>query len=279
MKHGFTITAPTTKIPSNSMPDGALTGNGDLSVVWSSTTSDRIRFYIGKVDFWKASPIPETGGGHVPLGIIEVLVPHLPYSDYHIEEDIDNATLTGIFGDGIMDFKLKAVVCATENTILLEMDRSAPGLSVSVGLIPLSGNGAECEHKSIGNIEYATRNFKGEGLYFDTESIYVLREVSTRRENGREITRWSIHVSTNHDSAAYRENAINAAEAMDGERFDRLLAAHAAWWRRFWSVSSLELEDKELENHWYMGLYMMACCSRNKKFAPGLWVTSQRRTV
>lgn len=58
---------------------------------------------------------------------------------------------------------------------------------------------------------------------------------------------------------------------IDDARFDELLQKQHEWWTRFFDKSSVTLEDKELERHWYTGLYVMACCARNKKFPPGLW--------
>ena len=52
---------------------------------------------------------------------------------------------------------------------------------------------------------------------------------------------------------------------------------HEKWWHRFWSGSSIEIGDPLIEKFWYGSHYIMACCSRNKKFPPGLygnWVTT-----
>ena len=46
---------------SEALPDGAFTGNGDLTAVLAGT-ADRIRIHIGKADFWKAD-----GRANVPL--------------------------------------------------------------------------------------------------------------------------------------------------------------------------------------------------------------------
>lgn len=270
MRHLFTITAPPEKTPSKKMPDGAITGNGDISVVWGGT-SDRVQLYIGKCDFWKASPKASTGGGTVPLGIIEISLPYTPYSNYSVEQDMDNAVLTGRFAENGLDIIISVTTCATENTILIEMDSAYPGLSTHIDLENLIGNDAICENFQMGDIQYITRSFEGEELYFTTSGIAALRYISRVRENGREKSRWSVHICTNHDSAAYRNQAISAAEAMDNINFFALKEAHADWWKRFWSASSLTLEDKVLENHWYMDMYIMACSARNKKFPPGLW--------
>ena len=277
MKHIYTINEKPKKIPTVTMADGAITGNGDVSVTWGGS-SDRIHLYISKSDFWKGTGHRKPGeghsvygGGYSPLGIVEILMPHLAYAPYHVEQRIDEAVLEGNFVDGEMDAKITVTVCATENTILLELDRTCPGLSVSAELTTIEGNEAICEKVSMGNIQYITRSFEEEELHFETKGIAVMKEVSCVRQNGREKKRWSIHICTNHDLATYHPQAIAAAEVMDDARYNALSLAHSDWWKRFWSVSSLRLEDTELESQWYMGMYIMACCARNKKFPPGLW--------
>ena len=270
MKHRMTIKKAPQMIPRKKMPDGAITGNGDLSVTWGGT-SDRIQLYMGKSDFWKGTGYIANGGGHSPLGMIEILLPHLAYAPYQVEQDMDAGLLTGYFSDGTLEAKLVVAVCATENTILLELERSCPGLSVSTTLLPMTGNDAICESHSLGNISYITRTFEQPELFFPTSGIAVLKEVSRIHKDGKERTRWTVHVCTNHDSAAFRSKALHAAEIMNDRDFELLRKKHDSWWMHFWSKSSLTLSDPLLENHWYMGMYIMACCARNPKFPPGLW--------
>ena len=273
MRHIYKIHKPCEHTPHSRMPDGAITGNGDLGIVWGGT-ADRVQLYMSKVDFWKANPISGTGGGTVPMGMIEILMPYMAYSPFYVEQDLDKAQLRGMFSADGLDTKITVSVCATENTILLEIDSAWPGLSTSVDLATVEGNDAVCERVSLGNTQYITRSFDGPELYFPTAGIAVLKEVSRVRANGREVTRFTIHVCTNHDSAAYKKQAISAATAADGDVYEKLAKVHNDWWEDFWKVSSFSIENEALEMQWYMGVYAIACCSRNKRFAPGLWGNS-----
>lgn len=273
MRHIYKIDKPCQNTPNTFMPDGAITGNGDLGIVWGGTP-DRVQLYMSKVDFWKANPISGTGGGTVPLGLIEILMPYMAYSPFCVEQDLDKAQLRGYFSADGLDTKITVSVCATENTILLEIDSACPGLSTSVDLTPLEGNGAVCEKVSMGNIQYITRSFDGPELYFPTAGIAVQKEISRVRANGRVVSRWTIHVCTNHDSAAYKQQALHAARGADSDVYEKLVKSHNDWWEDFWKVSSFAIENEDLELQWYMGLYTIACCSRNKRFAPGLWGNS-----
>jgi len=42
-------------------------------------------------------------------------------------------------------------------------------------------------------------------------------------------------------------------------------------WEGFWSRSAVEFEDKELETIWYFNQYLLACCVREGRVAPGLF--------
>ncbi|MBR5519800.1 MAG: hypothetical protein IKU55_03690 [Clostridia bacterium] len=270
MAHTMIQTTPPQKIPSGFLTDGLVTGNGDLALTWGGTPGV-IRLYISKSDFWKGVEPTKNGGGLCPLGTIEIQIPHLQLSPFHVEQQMDEARLVGRFAQNHLDATLTAIVCATENTILLELDRAHPGLSVSTELVPIEANDAVCERGKQGNLQYAVRSFEDPSFYFSTAGIAVMTEVSRKRVAGREVIRWAIVVATSHDTAAYRAQSLAAAEVLDDEAFEQKLAAHETWWQKFWSASSLTLEDKELENHWYSSLYAIACCARNKKFPPGLW--------
>jgi len=93
-RHVITITCPAKETPAKKLPDGAITGNGDVTAVLSGG-ADRIHIHIGKTDFWKAEGrIMDVGyslghGGTCPLGLVEILLPQLTYADYKAELNLD----------------------------------------------------------------------------------------------------------------------------------------------------------------------------------------------
>jgi hypothetical protein len=271
-KHRFIIREPAKEMPRNILPDGAITGNGDLTVTLGGT-ADRVRLYIAKADFWKADGriYTEHRGGISPLATAEILLPHLVFADYEAVQDMDNARIGLNLTDGRMSAKLSVTVCAGENTILLELDRSYPGISASVAVAPREGCEATCETGTDGGVSYAIRGFDTPECRFPTYGICALRRISETISDGRIKTLWAITVRTNHDTAAYRLQAMDYVRALDEADCQKLLAEHAAWWKGFWAKSGVSLPDQTLETYWYAGLYTLACCARNKKFPPGLW--------
>ena len=58
-----------------------------------------------------------------------------------------------------------------------------------------------------------------------------------------------------------------------------LFAAHQRWWRDFWGKSSIDLGDPELEWRYHVSNYIVASCSRDPDYPPGIagpWVTTDQ---
>ena len=76
--------------PNNAMPDGAITGNGDVALIWSGIP-DRLRLYISKSDFWKGEPGDKSTGGLSPICYIEISLPIMANSEYRVVQNMDDA--------------------------------------------------------------------------------------------------------------------------------------------------------------------------------------------
>jgi len=271
-EHIFTIREPAKATPSTALPDGLIAGNGDVTVTLEGS-ADRVRLWIDKADFWKADGrvYTENRGGIAPLGLAEVLLPQLAYADYYAEEDLDRAEIRVRLKDGPLSASLTITVCASENTVLIELDRTKPAVSASLNLLPLPGSEAEAECGEDGEIVYSVRGFDTPYCRFPSWGICAARMISRTATEGREKILWAIGIATNHDTAAYRSQTLERIRSLDAETCGRLLAEHRRWWADFWSKSGVCLPDEELELWWYSGIYAVACCARNEKFPPGLW--------
>ena len=271
-EHVFTIVQPAKETPSAALPDGAITGNGDVTAILAGT-ADRVRIYIGKADFWKADGrvYTEHRGGISPLGLVEILLPNLAYADYRAEQNLDEGYIALHLTEGRFTANLKITVCAEENTVIFELDRTHPAVSASFALIPVEGCEAVTDRGTVGDVIYTIRGFDTPDCRFPSFGICAVKQISRTVSEGRERIVWAMAVSTNHDSAAYKSQAIERVGIMRERDGQKLLEAHRAWWQSFWAKSGVELPDQQLELYWYAGIYAMACCARNKKFPPGLW--------
>ncbi len=271
-RHLLTIPHAAKETPSQVLPDGAITGNGDVTAILAGS-ADRIRIYIGKADFWKADgrASTEQWGGIAPLGLAEILLPHLAYADYRAVQDLDEAYIGLDLTLEKLTVNLKVTACAESNTVLLQLDCPHPAVSASASLIPLEGAEAITKSGETRGVTYTVRGFDTPACRFPSYGICAMKQVSRTVSNGRQRILWAIRVCTNHDTAAYKHQAIESVRALDEASCRRLLTDHSAWWKHFWAKSRVELSDPQLETYWYAGIYAVACCARNKKFPPGLW--------
>jgi len=84
-------------------------------------------------------------------------------------------------------------------------------------------------------------------------------------------------VVTSEESDTPLATARERVAALTGESIDTLRAEHHAWWRDFWSASFVDIGDPLIEKFYYGSNYLLASCSRNTAFAPGLygnWITA-----
>jgi alpha-L-fucosidase 2 len=82
---------------------------------------------------------------------------------------------------------------------------------------------------------------------------------------------------TNQETSVFQATAIHDARSFDERAVAKSLEEHRRWWTSFWNESSVEISDPVLEGYYYGSFSIMACCSRNKDFAPplfGNWASS-----
>ncbi|MFZ4396845.1 MAG: glycosyl hydrolase family 95 catalytic domain-containing protein [Kiritimatiellia bacterium] len=261
--HTIVFTRPAGNVPTGYMVDGPLLGNGDIGVVVAGPP-EQLRFYIGKNDFWGIrTQAPMT------VGQIELLVPDLAGASYKGECDMRRAYWQGSFGKASTSLTVRAWVDANANRLFIEL--------ANAGKTPLA---------------LAVNPIKG--VPVATNSLWFLHDPDTGQPNARKVAvatrilgeksdangitlapgRRAIVVAailTDLDAKDPLPDARNVVAALTPEKAADAAAAHEVWWEAFWKKSFIEIPDKVLEQHWYAAQYIMGCCSRAGKVAPGLW--------
>jgi hypothetical protein len=79
--------------------------------------------------------------------------------------------------------------------------------------------------------------------------------------------------ATNMESPDPLERAKQILREAVGAGYGNLLVSHKSWWHSFWRHSFIDIENKEIENAWYLHSYLLACLSRGKTppGVGGLW--------
>ncbi len=142
--HG-TFDSPPKNTPNGKMPDGPVTGNGDLGLTVGGTP-DQLKFYLGKSDFFGV-----LNGRIMPVGSLSLTVPELKESSYHMEQAIGNATLTGKFtGKDGAELSLKSWIAQGQNLLVVELNNtgSSPLTFTSQLLDGMATPGNEATYRS-----------------------------------------------------------------------------------------------------------------------------------
>ena len=115
MKHIAYVTEKPKRSGKESIPDGAINGNGDLAVILGNYDNG-IRIYLSKIDLWYGVENERTGGLR-PLGYIDIAVNKELYSNYYVEQDMDRGELRCRFKKGAMDCSFTVYVNKTDRQI------------------------------------------------------------------------------------------------------------------------------------------------------------------
>ena len=258
MKHILYFDKPPVKSGKESVPDGAVNGNGDLGIVFG-VYEGGVRVYLSKCDIREG--LEDHGkGGAKPLGFIDIPAAAESLQGYRAEQDMDKGELRCVLGEGDGECRFTARVCKTENSVLLEYAGNAgvPVLRATQG--ETSGEKGSYDKNGCSVI---FRRFAGEKHRFETHAAAAMKTAGCGKAY--------VFVATNHDAASPEEYALQKAESVSEQRFEELKKEHYAAWESFWGSSSFTVSDEELENRWVSSLYLLACCAGSAKFPPGLY--------
>ncbi len=259
MRHTTIITSQPQRSGRDSIPDGAITGNGDLAVILGNSP-DGLRIFLSKTDVWHAVEKESDGGLH-PVGYVDLPVPRELYANYRAEQDMDAGVIRCDFADGARKLHLELRVAPDENTVLLEADGFAlePALH-AYDLGETAGRNGSADENGI---RVVSRSFDEPGCLYETHVFAACRLLDEARA--------CVFVATNHGGPVPKKAVLDRAAEMTPERFDALKSSHAGFWRDFWSRSRFHVSDPDLETMWYASQYFLAVSARNKGFPPGLY--------
>ena len=266
------FTAPAKKIPTAFTPDAPIAGNGDIGIVLGGTP-DKLCIYISKNDFWKAKPGYPEGGLCLPGGL-NLSIPEIQGAQFYADQVIANGNIHGTFKKDGLTVTLRAFVPADKNLVIIELSAAGKPCTVTSGLWAKSGFDSKTESGMKDGVKWVTR-------YFDTPDLdwpsYVALALKTIGSAGNTFILkpgskvfLMIGVYTNHDFPDYLEQACNSVKNATSETNQNLDKLNNLWWKNFWSESCVETGDTILQKYYYGSQYLLACCSRNKNFPPGL---------
>lgn len=100
---------------------------------------------------------------------------------------------------------------------------------------------------------------------------YDLRDRSTRRRiKAGERATFILAVRSWAKCSRPYEYAFSRTRWITAEDVENLRTRHLAWWKRFWSMSEISLDDPVIEQRYYLSKYMLASLSRDPDYPPNI---------
>jgi hypothetical protein len=274
-KYKGIFTHPPLNMPTNKVPDGPIAGNGDVGLVIGGN-NEVLDFYFSKNDFWKSKPGYPDGGVFLPGGL-NINIPSMKGTEFYAEQRLSDATIMMKMKNETSDLTLNTWVASSKNVVVVEFQNHGSPVEVNLDLWSQTGNGSVNKSGSEDGILWVTRSFTGPELEWPTE-IAVAMKVYGANQPSFIITDTPVKVilgfCTNHESIEYLKTALEITSETNEQILTRLRNMHEQWWSDFWSRSWIEIGDDFLEQCYYGSQYLLASCSRNVDFPPGLWGNS-----
>lgn len=273
------------KTPCSAVPDGPLFGNGDLGVV-VGCDEHTLRFYLSKNDIWCAA-IEQRGGGVKALGAIELHLNTVYNLEFYAEQHILHAEVdiilkyTNKWG-WKRELKIHAYAPYHQNLVIIEASCEEGTPDVYVNFVPSPDVKSDFTHLSRANSIFISKSYEAPELAWDTcayAGCKVLEKSTTSfaMKEGEEFT-IAACVATNHDMPQHEQYVKETLEQIEREKLAEYWREHTEWWDSFWETSGVFLPDyPEIEEYWYASHYILACCCKKDKFAPGIfgnWITT-----
>jgi alpha-L-fucosidase 2 len=266
------FTAPPQNVPSNKVPDGPVAGIGDVGFVIGGTASE-FDLYFSKNDFWKSKPGYPDGGVFL-VGGLKVKIPVMKNTGYYAEQRLDDATIKLNLKNKLSSISINSWVAASQNTVIIQLENEGESVDISLDLWGQEGNGSINKSGSQDKVSWITRSFEATDLEWPTHIAVAMNTLGTQSKTftlSDEPVTLIIGFCTNHDSSEYFEKTIEIVSTTNLEIVKGLRDDHEKWWSDFWSKSAVKIGDVFLEKCYYGSQYLLASCSRNVNFPPGLW--------
>ncbi len=271
----ITYTQPPEKLPSDSATDAPLLGNGDMGVAIGGAPEAQV-FYLSKNDFWRLRSKYGESGPRV-LGKVNLDIPALKAAEYHLEQQLYEATTVSRFTKDALTFQIRSWVAATENLLALELSVEGGSVAVNAQINAASGNHSETIQDQEGGCAWGTRSFT-RGVDIPTAAAAVMKILAHDATSFTVTPEKPVMILVAVESLFKQAHFLDVAKQRVMQTDPVVLRkAHTGWWAAFWAQSLVEVDDPDLMRQYYLSQYVLASCSRDPEFPPGIfgtWVTT-----
>lgn len=263
------------------IPDGPLMGNGDLAVAVGGTSTTQT-FYFSKSDMGHSAR--GVGGLTFTFG-----APAGDGAKYRQEQDLFRAEVRSMIPLRQAVVRMKSWTADSGNVLVTDLwTEDGAALEVSMTLWSHTDR-SQAQAGAESGMLWATREITSKlGAAGETSSSKVAMAVRVmgakpacstdgKRSSaakfsipaGKKVTVVTA-VAGGMGATNHIELAKAATAALSARQLDEMYAGHLAWWKQYWSKSTVSLGDELLERFYYGALYVLGCSSRAGSAPPGL---------
>lgn len=305
------LTDPPKRLPTDTMTDAPLLGNGDLGAAIGGDGAEQV-FYLGKNDFWTQAHLAQTdkqrqqrllekegrrsGTRIVPAGWLKIEVPALQGCSYHTEQNPYYAEVLSVYQKGDMGVRYTSFISAEKNILAVEMENigkdplhiifsSMPGI---FGTSEIYGYSDGIRDDTLW-WEYPAEPYslKGSRWLFASIATDIMTQYHPEYISDKGGEFWllpdkKVHmimaVLSDLDAADAREQACQLCISSIVQ-YAEIWEEHRTWWKSYWEKSFVQTGDDILDAYYYSSLYFIGSAVRSGKVQPGLygpWITSDR---
>lgn len=305
------MACPPRRIPSDTVVDAPLLGNGDLGAAIAGDGFRQI-FYLGKNDFWAQAHLGETWqqrqerllykegrrtGTHIlAAGWLEVSIPQLEGCSYSAVQDPFLAEVRADYCSGEAGARYTSFLCAQQNTLVVEVENTGTSaLDVNFCTMPGIYSTAEIYGYADGIredtvwVEYPAepQNLPGRRWVYtsvtaDVPAVYtperMVRKGGSFALNPGDKAHILLTMLSDLDAPEAQEEAHRLC-MLSRTEWPQLREKHRKWWEEYWTRSIVETGNDVLDGFYYASLYIIASATRAGKVPPGLfgpWITTDR---
>ncbi|HML47277.1 MAG TPA: hypothetical protein PKE04_11070, partial [Clostridia bacterium] len=305
------MTCPPQRIPSDTVVDAPLLGNGDLGAVIAGDGAKQV-FYLGKNDFWAQAHLGEnqqqrrdrllhkegrrTGTHILAVGWLEVAIPQLEGCTYSATQDPYLAEVRADYCREDAGVRYTSYICAQRNILVVEVENTgAVALSAQFCTMPGIRDTAEiygyadgirgdsvwteypAEPQSLPGTRWVYTSIATDMPTVYTPERMVRKGGSFALEPGKKA-HIVLAMLSDLDALDAQEEAYRLCMRSRAQ-LPALRESHRRWWEQYWTSSLVETGNDTLDGFYYASLYFLASAVRAGKVPPGLfgpWITSDR---
>ncbi len=250
--------------------DNPLLGNGDISVAIAGKPELQ-RLFLGKTDFYLLTVKEDKYRGCKGFGTLDIAIPALTGASYRVEQKLDVPEAVSTFSGTNGTVTMKTWTPYGSPLVVVEMNTDKP-VDVVVTLNRIVGEGQVSNTGKTDGVWWIESGYTKEQADIPVIITCAMAVRGAKSDTfslmpGKPVT-VVLSLRSSFDSPQHADEARKFARSA---KLSTARDRHEAFWWEYWSKSSVEVGDQLIERQYYLSYYVLACCTGNPEFPPGIW--------